>query len=755
MEHLEKNHKAFNSNESFDDASDVILYIKRKNNCYHNCSTGKEGNTLEEVLRKKKEYIILERNYKDIKGYCIRYNKKYDVLVVYEVTFSTNNITEGVIRKWQRHYYDCYFVITRDGRIMTDAYYCSNVALTEHISINGQNLCKKEPLGKYGRVISKRDLKILNDFFGPAIVSSGMYCTDFNNSYFWQSLFSYKQPTIKEKKQAIIDDLISYNLSDLDDADFEIIRQAAYSSIYNYVKKFNETQDYDKFLRGLMCNSVPNYAKIEHVKDGVSVIRFFYVFVDMLKLNIDKKEVLTETSDVYEYYEYGRTYIIGNENITCKKMFGKWYHVNKGLQLSNFNAVLKPWSLEDVQGTKFQFLNKYSEKAKKVIEEMLKDKTYYSYHSCYELTRCLYALSESPYLESLLNCGYPTIIQYVEKELSQQWTSTSEILKNILGKVVSKKETKLFKAFGVPTYMVKYVDEFIDNNKEKYPVLSEEEQRSYSSATLFKKSIMSTINILKIIFDSHLDYFESMNKDMFVKIADKLIERKHEKCSYNVIQEEDKLLQMLVSKFGPKNILSYMDFVYDGIKQIEGEEWRHREYYLKSTYTDYIRMVMELGEATRNAPWKFKNYSDLIKAHDDMISVYNALKREREDKESREKFERKAKGWEKYTFSDDRFEIIYPKSAEEIADEGYALSHCVKSYINKVLSGETKIFFIREKQNIDVPFFTLEIRNDAIRQCHGKCNRNICTEPGLTEFLKKYCLEKNISFNEGEGALGA
>ena len=64
---------------------------------------------------------------------------------------------------------------------------------------------------------------------------------------------------------------------------------------------------------------------------------------------------------------------------------------------------------------------------------------------------------------------------------------------------------------------------------------------------------------------------------------------------------------------------------------------------------------------------------------------------------------------------------------------------------DKVADGQTNIMFIRKKDKIDDPFFTVEVSNTGtIEQVHGFANRNASTEPGLTEFVKKWAEKRKL-----------
>lgn len=84
--------------------------------------------------------------------------------------------------------------------------------------------------------------------------------------------------------------------------------------------------------------------------------------------------------------------------------------------------------------------------------------------------------------------------------------------------------------------------------------------------------------------------------------------------------------------------------------------------------------------------------------------------------------------------------FIVPKISQEIKDEGKALSHCVGSYIKRVVEGKTKILFMRVDPNVSLA--TLEIRDQTIIQARGYGNRNLSSIE--KNVLEEYARMKNM-----------
>ena len=160
-----------------------------------------------------------------------------------------------------------------------------------------------------------------------------------------------------------------------------------------------------------------------------------------------------------------------------------------------------------------------------------------------------------------------------------------------------------------------------------------------------------------------------------------------------------------------------------------------------SFYRDYLTMVKELEMTSVYRP-QFKDADDIIRMHDEVLEVYNVKKTIIEN----EKFAKRIETWKKFEYVGNDFSVVAPTKAEDLANEGSKLHHCVKSYIRYVTNGETNIVFIRKNTELEKPFFTVEITNDnIIQQVHGLQNRNADTEPGLTEFVEKWAKDKNLT----------
>ncbi len=156
--------------------------------------------------------------------------------------------------------------------------------------------------------------------------------------------------------------------------------------------------------------------------------------------------------------------------------------------------------------------------------------------------------------------------------------------------------------------------------------------------------------------------------------------------------------------------------------------------------------MVSLLEGFSHYKLSFNTAEDIREMHDITVSVYN-LKRDEMRAKAFERAIEKIKDYE-YNPKNSDFAVVVPKTANDVANEGIELHHCVKSYIPKIAEGRTNIVFIRKSDELDKPFFTVEVSHEmCIEQVHGFGNRNANTEPGLTEFVKKWAKAKKLKIN--------
>jgi hypothetical protein len=227
----------------------------------------------------------------------------------------------------------------------------------------------------------------------------------------------------------------------------------------------------------------------------------------------------------------------------------------------------------------------------------------------------------------------------------------------------------------------------------------------------------------------------------FKTILDFIVKMKNRKI-YDISEIFIKLNQIYSLKTAV-NMLDSIASIRDEMIQVE-TRWGFSSMGAIRLYDDYLSTVLKMRNANRNFKAQFKNIAEIKEMHDAAFYVYNTQK----DVFKNDAFKEAVKRYQKYAYSDDKYSIVIPELPADLAKEGLELHHCVKTYIDRVIEGKTRILFLRDNNEIDKPFFTIELSNSgSIEQVHGFANRNASTEPGILYFIddwaKKFKLSKN------------
>lgn len=152
-------------------------------------------------------------------------------------------------------------------------------------------------------------------------------------------------------------------------------------------------------------------------------------------------------------------------------------------------------------------------------------------------------------------------------------------------------------------------------------------------------------------------------------------------------------------------------------------------------WLDYIKDCEKLGLDTRKNSILFP---------DDFQNIHARLSEQVEVAENKEKAEKMKAVAGRYSLDieDERFTVRIACSQAELNLESSKLCHCVKTYGDRVASGGTLIYFIRKKEEPDIPFYTMEIHPDGrFIQCRGKSNCSMTKE--VEDFKEKVVAEFN------------
>jgi hypothetical protein len=205
------------------------------------------------------------------------------------------------------------------------------------------------------------------------------------------------------------------------------------------------------------------------------------------------------------------------------------------------------------------------------------------------------------------------------------------------------------------------------------------------------------------------------------------------KVSVESREEEIKFLRQFTTL---KKIMSY------SIKQYEKNT--ERGYYsvghVLSMWKDYLLECNQLEMDTQLESVFYP--TNLRAAHQRNIDRIKLTA----DRKKTALIKKQAKELSDYSFEFGGFILRPVTSSAEMIREGNILRTCVGNYTDRYAHGETGIFVIRRTKEPNQPFYTMEIKNNQIKQVYGEKN-SIPTEE-LVQFLhvfKSVKIEKNVS----------
>jgi hypothetical protein len=422
-----------------------------------------------------------------------------------------------------------------------------------------------------------------------------------------------------------------------------------------------------------------------------------------------------------------------------RKYFAKWIPS----ELIELNSFFAPWTKEDVVGTSLALFDENIREGFEVLKGADKDEKDREIQiGLHEKSFCktICSVISHPYAQSIAESNLQNIKAVIQDSLisrSFEMTLFNLFLISEDAKWNHAYGVNALKAENIPAHMLQTFDEIIGMYK-KYP-------RQTSHGSVIIKNLFTTIEEM---FRSRLDYLRNMNKEQYRDIAMSIAKWSIESSSHSIYfctSDLSSVVDTLINLCGPKNVKAYIKHFFTLYEKVSALAFQK--------YMDYLVMCNKLratldGDRCPAVNWKETDEEKISQMHDEVMVLYNQVSDEAMIANTKEKFEKVSKKWDDYDYKENKFSVIMPENVLDILRESNELSHCVKSYIDPVLEGKTNIFFIRRTSDLAKPFFTLEVRNNEVRQCHGFANKNIDTEEGLEDFLTRYCKEKNINFNK-------
>lgn len=344
----------------------------------------------------------------------------------------------------------------------------------------------------------------------------------------------------------------------------------------------------------------------------------------------------------------------------------------------------------------------------------------------------------NPVAEQLYKAGYVHIAKdlLVDNEFNKH-------IKNMFGEC-NLKEKNLFAKFGVNKAQMDILEEYF-KAKENYNSSGSYYSRDYGFRSIeMIKSLFETKDI------SHIDEETFRNLVGMINMMGR--------SSYSVNIREQFGLPEHLGYNTQQQIKIWLKLYRIALKYQKngGFSSNSRDnnvfYLLRDTISVYNKFPEALRPAFDIA--KVDSYSDVVRLHDGITNLYNAMRTEIMDANNREKEEKMRKLDEKrkkvFEAEDNEFLIRLPLKLSEIVEEGSKLSHCVGGYTDRHATGSTTILFLRKKSEVNKPFYTIECHGTdpkkgiTVSQIHGHCNKWLGNNPEAIPFVLRWLRDKGI-----------
>lgn len=654
---------------------------------YHNCMTGAQSSDINEVVDNDKAYNLKKRKSSKYIGTYWEASSCGEYLCCIICSLSAKAIKPGEVRPWfeeERYYF------TKDKAVIG-------------------------PATMWGSLTDDKNHRF--DFCVKASSLAWNYTHYPQINADTESIWDYKHSeNFREAAYKLFSPVVTMGGNQM----LEIYNPGKFEWFLSYKEPFVKSGPKQKKINELVAMPLPEVEApdLEEFTQRYywythNTTRFFAV-ISKVKENLVCLRTMAvvkpdcEDVDVKPYiYESGRIYVSDKEIICCKpNNFGEYVSTALSGSDEQWNYPIIDFEPEDVKGTKLEYFGS-------IVNELP------------EKARCVAVKTflKNPVIEQLYKGGLKRVII---QGLLTSYDDSLRTISDLAG--LNLNETSFYGVIGLNKTQLKLINNVWDNYGEED-----------SSADRYHHFGYEEIRYLKRMFDSN--NISSIDEETFKTVLEFVVKVKH-----NKIYDLSEAFRMVTSIYSLKTAVNMLDSIVavkDSMITVETGWYRSNMSGIR-LYNDYLSTVAKIRNSNRNFKAQFRDLNELKEMHDAAVYVYNTQK----DVFKADAFKAAVAKYQKYAYSDDKYSIVIPELPADLAREGLELHHCVKSYIDKVIEGRTRILFLRDNTEIDKPFFTIELSTSgSIEQVHGFANRNASSEPGILYFIddwaKKFKLSKN------------
>lgn len=439
---------------------------------------------------------------------------------------------------------------------------------------------------------------------------------------------------------------------------------------------------------------------------------------------------LVSRNECDPFFEHSRVYVPDDQTImpVFTHMIYEGEYVATDIKfISHDDLIFNIIGSDDITGTRLWHILKSCINTDDNLEYIINNCRFEYVVDTFKMNMCLLFNG----YENLLKSGYKNIIEFVNSRYFNglMYTDILSKYETMFGEV--KMYDKSFAdMISIPGRFLYVLDEEKDNCNVLFFINKAIDKKwLYSISTDEFRALVCEIRILQ-------EYRWKISASLDLILA--ITRQRHQMAAHNG------------HNYNYGEVHKYIQYIIGLYKKVdEMNDDNEDEYYdpffdkkpIVEFYYDYITMISNPAFYGFDFHWNVP-YDEIESYHDYAMEVMQAMEDEQEEKEFGLSYQSVKERLSNYEFTNGELSVIPPASVIDIIKEGRVLHHCVRTYVKAVCNGETDILFIRKTDKIDEPFFTLEVRNGKLRQCHGFGNKN--PDDNISRFLSMFCKEKGL-----------
>ena len=159
----------------------------------------------------------------------------------------------------------------------------------------------------------------------------------------------------------------------------------------------------------------------------------------------------------------------------------------------------------------------------------------------------------------------------------------------------------------------------------------------------------------------------------------------------------------------------------------------------RQTVSESIRMLNKIDPIYRDyLPQRPEELSSNLYNYE-KLSKYLLQEREKYDRAIRVSNRKRNPEWQE---RDHGYVIRYPQTINDFFREAVYMHNCLSGYVDAVINNETTILFMRQLDDVNKPYITIEVYQNRLVEAYHRYNFDCTSEEA--EWIREYCQRHDI-----------